>query len=461
MRNVYIPMSYIFRRRLSAPINDLTRAIRDEIYIAPYSSYNFAEHRNTIAKGDMYNPHTTLLDALNWIVTQYEKYCVPTRFSDAAVKRVWELICNEDHNTDFLCVGPVNNVIHLLAVYYHEGKGSYRYNRHVERLADFMWVGREGMMMNGTNGVQLWDTAFTVAAAFEADLAGDKEFIPCLTKALEFLDDMQVSPPLPPHNFLLHEIPENAPKEAYRHQRKGAWPFSTRHQGYTVSDCTAEGLRAVLLLQSHPSYPNLIPASRLESAVNVLLSLQNPNGGFASYELCRAGDWMEWINPAEVFGRIMVEYCYPECTTAVITALALFRRDFPGYRRGEIDRAVERACKWVHSDQRADGSWYGSWGICFTYAASFAMECLACVGEEYENSDAQYRACEFLVGKQNEDGGWGESFESCEFGVYTENPEGSQVVNTAWALLGLMYAKYPRKEVLRQGIQVRYVGAWI
>jgi hypothetical protein len=94
-----------------------------------------------------------------------------------------------------LCVGPVNNVIHLLAVYYHEGKGSYRYNRHVERLADFMWVGREGMMMNGTNGAQLWDTAFTIAAAFEADLAGDKEFIPCLTKALEFLDDMQVSPP--------------------------------------------------------------------------------------------------------------------------------------------------------------------------------------------------------------------------------------------------------------------------
>jgi lanosterol synthase len=55
-----------------------------------------------------------------------------------------------------------------------------------------MWMGKEGMMMNGTNGVQLWDTAFTVSAAFEANLAGDKEFIPVLTKALEFLDDMQV-----------------------------------------------------------------------------------------------------------------------------------------------------------------------------------------------------------------------------------------------------------------------------
>ena len=83
----------------------------------------FSEHRNTVAPEDMYNPHTTLLNILNWIITQYEKFCVPTRFSDAALKRVWELICHEDDNTDFLCVGPVNNVIHLLAVYYHEGKG--------------------------------------------------------------------------------------------------------------------------------------------------------------------------------------------------------------------------------------------------------------------------------------------------------------------------------------------------
>ena len=102
------------------------------------------------------------------------------------------MIRAEDDNTDFLCVGPVNNALHLLAVYYHEGSDSYRYKRHVERLADFMWLGKEGMMMNGTNGVQLWDTAFTVSAAFEADLAGDKEFIPVLTKALEFIDDMQV-----------------------------------------------------------------------------------------------------------------------------------------------------------------------------------------------------------------------------------------------------------------------------
>ena len=34
-----------------------------------------------------------------------------------------------------------------------------------------------------------------------------------------------------------------------------------------------------------------------------MLSLQNPDGGFASYEVIRAPLWMEYLNPAEVFGE--------------------------------------------------------------------------------------------------------------------------------------------------------------
>jgi lanosterol synthase len=37
----------------------------------------------------------------------------------------------------------------------------------VERIKDFMWMSEEGMMMNGTNGSQLWDTAFIVQAMAE------------------------------------------------------------------------------------------------------------------------------------------------------------------------------------------------------------------------------------------------------------------------------------------------------
>lgn len=41
---------------------------------------------------------------------------------------------------------------------------------------------------------------------------------------------------------------------AYRHTTKGAWPFSTKEQGYTVSDCTAEALKAVIYAQEELAY---------------------------------------------------------------------------------------------------------------------------------------------------------------------------------------------------------------
>lgn len=36
-------------------------------------------------------------------------------------------------------------------------------------------------------------------------------------------------------------------------------------------------------------------------------------------------------------GNIMIEYCYPECTTSVITSLAIFRKHYPQYRTADIE----------------------------------------------------------------------------------------------------------------------------
>lgn len=124
---------------------------------------------------------------------------------------------------------------------------------------------------------------------------------------------------------------------------------------------------------------------------------------------------MELLNTAEVFGRIMVEYEYPECTTAVVTALSLFHKHWPGYRSKDIEKFVERAVKWIKTDQKADGSWYGSWGICFTYATMFALESLRGIGETYANSQSSKRGCDFLISKQRSDGGWSECYKVCRF----------------------------------------------
>lgn len=83
----------------------------------------------------------------------------------------------------------------------------------------------------------------------------------------------------------------------------------------------------------------------------------------------------------------------------------------------------------------------------------FAIESLSLAGESYSNSASVRKACEFLLSKQMADGGWGESFKSCETEVYVHN-EMSQVVNTAWAVLTLITAKYPDPEPIRRGCRL-------
>lgn len=44
--------------------------------------------------------------------------------------------------------------------------------------------------------------------------------------------------------------------------------------------------------------------------------------------------------------------------------------------------------------------------------------------------------------------------QSCETGVYVEHATGSQVVMTAWAVIGLIKADYPDIEPIRRGVRL-------
>ena len=455
MRQVYLPMSYVWSRKFSFPLTPLTRQLRDELFVEPYSSINFASNRNTISPVDNYHPKTPVLHTLNWlIVNVYNPYLRTNYLKQWSEDWAFDLIQREDENTNFANLGPVNGPMNLLACYIHDGPDAESVQRHRSRMHDFLWLKNEGMMMNGTNGVQTWDTAFAIQAVTEAGFAEDEEFAPMLTKALEFLEDQQIL-----ENCREMDI-------CYRHRRKGAWAFSERDQGYTVSDCTAEGLKSVLLLHSFPRYPKLVTESRLRDAVDTLLSLQNSSGGFGSYELRRGSEYMELLNAAEVFGRIMIEYDYPECTTSAVIGLSYFKKHDPSYRADDIERIIAGAIAYIHKSQRPDGLWYGAWGICFTYATMFAAESLRSVGETCTNSSYSRKACEALLAKQRTDGGWGESYKSCETSQWVEHPDGSQVVNTCWALLSLMYAECPDESAIERGVRLimnrqQSDGSWL
>lgn len=440
MRMVYLASSFVYSQRWTMPHIPLIDELRQEMFTEPYETINWKGHRNSIAPMDNFHPKSWILNVLNWILVHiWFAFLRPDWIKKRAEDHVYDLICMEDSNTEYSDLAPVSAPMNTICRFIREGRSSHAVKQHIDRLQDYIWVKSEGMLVNGTNGLQIWDTAFIIKSVIETGQHTDPKWVPMLTRALEFLDEQQMR--------------ENVPDGSYRQRRKGGWAFSNNVQGYAVSDCISEALKAVIMLQHTPGYPTLLEDQRIFDAVDTLLTFQNTTGGCASYEPQRGSELLEWLNAAEVFGRIMVEYDYPECTTAVVTALSLFSKHWPDYRAEEIKMQKARMVRWVKSNQRPDGAWYGSWGICFTYATMFALECLESIGETYTTSTHSQRGCEFLISKQRADGGWSESFHGCETMEYTEHPLGSLVVQTAWALLALMYAEYPDQAPIEKGIR--------
>ncbi|EGC40360.1 hypothetical protein DICPUDRAFT_74059 [Dictyostelium purpureum] len=435
-RMVYLPMSYIYARKTTCKLTDLVKELRKELYITDYDKINWSEQRNNINKLDMYNPHTTLLNIINSTLGAYEKVHSGW-LRKKAIDYTFEHIRYEDEQTKYIDIGPVNKVINMLCVWDREGC-SPNFYKHADRLKDYLWLSNDGMKMQGYNGSQLWDTAFTIQAFIETGIAN--QFPECMKKANEYLD--------------ISQVPNDSPNmDVYhRHFSKGAWPFSTVDHGWPISDCTAEGIKSALALRSL-SFIDPISLERVADGVNVILTLQNKDGGWASYENKRGPNWLEKFNPSEVFHNIMIDYSYVECSAACIQAMSSFRKYAPSHPRiKEINHSIQRGVKFIKSIQRQDGSWIGSWGICFTYGTWFGIEGLVAAGEPL-NSPNIIKACKFLVSKQRADGGWGESFKSNVTKNYVQHPETSQIVNTGWALLSLMSAKYPDREPIERGIK--------
>ncbi|KAK8292546.1 hypothetical protein E1A91_D06G130200v1 [Gossypium mustelinum] len=404
-RLVYMPMSYLYGKRFVGPITSLIKQIRQELYNQPYHEINWNAARNTVAKEDLYYAHPPIQD-LTWGLLYHVGEPLLTRWPfsmlrDKAMKVAIQHVHYEDENSRYLCIGCVEKVLCLIACWV-EDPNSEAYKRHLARLPDYYWIAEDGLKMQ-TFGCQMWDAAFAIQAIMSSDLS--EEYGSTLRKAHDFLKASQV-----------RENPSGNFSAMYRHISKGSWTFSTQDHGWQVSDCTAEGLKCSLLFSQMPT--NLVgeklETGRFYDAVNVILSLQSNNGGFPAWEPQRAYGWLEKFNPTEFFEDTLIEREYVECTSSAIQALSLFRKLHPKHRRVDIDRCIAKGIQYIEDTQNPDGSWYGCWGICYTYGTWFAVEGLAACGKNYQNSPSMRKACEFLLSKQLQNGAWGESYLSSQ-----------------------------------------------
>ncbi|KAL2458858.1 Cycloartenol synthase [Forsythia ovata] len=431
-RLVYMPMSYLYGKRFVGPITGLVLSLRQEIYTEPYHEINWNAARNTCAKEDLYYPHPLAQDMLWGFLHHFAEPLLTrwpfSKLREKALKVAMEHVQYEDMNSRYLCIGGVEKVLCLIACWV-EDPNSEANERHLARIPDYFWVAEDGLKMQSF-GCQMWDAAFSIQAILSSNLA--EEYGMTLMKAHDFVKASQVQ-----------DNPSGDFSKMYRHTSKGAWTFSMQDHGWQVSDCTAEGLKAALLFSQMPTelVGGKIETECLYNAVNVILSLQSASGGFPAWEPQRAHRWLEKLNPTEFFEDVVIERDYVECTSSAIQGLTLFKKLHPRHRLKEIERCISRAIQYIEDTQNPDGSWDGSWGICFTYGTWFAVEGLVACGKNYQNSPTLRKACEFLLSKQLPDGGWGESYLSSSNKVYT-NLQGnrSNLVQTSWALLSLIDA---------------------
>ena len=446
-RMVYLPMSYLYGKRAQIePRNPISEALKTELYCKEYDTINWNKARNECAKEDLYYPHPLLQDLLWGALSKVEPILLRSPLRKWANKEALKHVVYEDENTRYVDIGPVNKVFNCLCRYFSGDTEGVE--KHMPRFWDYLWVAEDGMKMQGYNGSQLWDCAFAVQAIEATGLS--KSFNECLGDAAKYIDDSQVR----------DDAPEL--KKYYRHISKGAWPFSTRDHGWPISDCSSEGLKAALSLMDMEDQglikiapENKIAVDRLADCVNVILSYQNTqkigfkpqgSGGWATYENTRAGKWVETLNPAETFGDIMIDYPYVECSSASIQAISKFAKRFPDHPIvPRIENARKSGRDFLKSIQKEDGSWYGSWAICFTYGTWFGVLGLIATGSTYDTCPHLRKAVKFLLSKQQEtSGGWGESYLSCEKKVYHQlyekdgKTEFAHCVNTSWAMLALL-----------------------
>ncbi len=234
--------------------------------------------------------------------------------------------------------------------------------------------------------------------------------------------------------------------------RPGGWPFQYANSHYPDIDDTAVVL---LALDRHAKSGRAGDTQALAEAIERgrewVLGLQSRDGGWGAFDADNTREYLNHI-PFADHGALL------DPPTADVTARGLAMLAQLGDAR---DRApLEAALRYMRHSQRADGSWYGRWGMNYIYGTWSALCALRAAGLAPHAPEMQ-RGAQWLVSIQNLDGGWGEGGESYGLDYEKHAPAASTASQTAWALLGLMAAGGGASDAVRRGIDylVRTQGA--
>ncbi len=227
--------------------------------------------------------------------------------------------------------------------------------------------------------------------------------------------------------------------EKVKRTEPGGWYFEFNNEWYPDVDDTAQVLLALNKVDN-PRERYQYDVSR--RALDWIFAMQCRNGGWASFD--KDNDKMIFQHIPFADHNAMLDPPTVDITGRVLETLSIY-----GYPRA--DTRVDRAIKFILSEQEPDGSWFGRWGVNYLYGTFLVLRGLESMGVWNHEPEIQ-QAAEWIRSVQNADGGWGESCRSYDEpdtrGVGPSTPS-----QTAWGLLGLLAAGDKRSDSVAKGVR--------
>jgi squalene-hopene/tetraprenyl-beta-curcumene cyclase len=269
----------------------------------------------------------------------------------------------------------------------------------------------------------VWDTAQAVFALGEAGVPATD---PRMVKAADWMLSKEVRH----KGDWAVKVPNTEP---------GGWYFEFNNEFYPDTDDTAQVLLALNKV-NHPSERRQHDVC--QRAIAWEFAMQCKNGGWGSFDKDNTKMIFQYIPFAD--HNAMLDPPTVDITGRMLEMLAAY-----GYTQS--DKRVQKAIKFILSEQEPDGSWFGRWGVNYIYGTFLVLRGLEAIGFDHNEPQVQ-QAAEWIRMVQNSDGGWGES---C--GTYnapdTRGMGVSTPSQTAWALLALLAAGDDRSDSIAKGVR--------
>jgi squalene-hopene/tetraprenyl-beta-curcumene cyclase len=234
----------------------------------------------------------------------------------------------------------------------------------------------------------------------------------------------------------------------------GGWAFEYYNSPYPDSDDTGMVLEAVGRAGDF-SDPKV--GAAVDLGVNWLLGMQNKDGGFPTWdhETSKLFNWV--INHPEILREPEVQdVSQGDITSRVLRGFVAIRDADPSAERNRrLQKSIEKACRFLEKKRTitSDSSlplWRGEWMVNYLYGTSESTSALLETGCWSVDQDVPYAG--WLMSKQQNDGGWGESPESYPSGRYLEAP--STLTQTEFVLESLMVYERARLSAGAEGAEL-------